>query len=106
MSEDLKPGVRHTVSTEDLEAVWNFLGDSIPLGPSSPDAPFNPLPLGSSLLFGFMRLRPREAGTGQGLSLPPLNTSDPHAFMATPQPIYRMQPMYATALHTGLFNER
>jgi hypothetical protein len=58
------------------------------------------------LLFSLGFLRPRGAGAdagAQGIVLPPLSV-DPNAFEATPAPIYRMQPLYATALHTGVFN--
>jgi len=36
MSEDLKPGVRHTVSVADLEALWNTLSDQVTLDSTSP----------------------------------------------------------------------
>lgn len=44
-----------------------------------------------------------QEGAPQGIVLPPFST-DPNAFLATPAPIYRMDPQYATALHTGLYN--
>ena len=101
MSEDLKPGVRHTVSVEDMQALWGYLSDHVPLDPSSPNAPFNPLPLSTSLLFGFTRLR-REA-TGQGINLPPL-PGDPNAVSVTPAPTYSMSLQYERALHPDLYN--
>ena len=105
MSEDLKPGVRHTISLDDLKALWARLSDSVVLNTnnsSTPGTPFDPLPLVPSLFFGFNRLRLR-GDVGQGIALPPLQ-NEPHTLVATPAPIFSMTSQNATALHTNIFN--
>jgi hypothetical protein len=71
-----------------------------------PNAPLPPtLPLGLPLLFGVGRLRLRGDGSEpQGIVLPPLSTDTKTTYVATPDPVYRMQPLDETAQHTGLDN--
>jgi hypothetical protein len=104
MGANLQPGVRHTIGTEVYEQIWSLAGDSGPFDPRAPLPPSLPLglPLGLPLLFGLGRMR-LQGAEPKGVSLPPLE-ADPNAFEATPTPIYRMQPMYETALHTGIYN--
>ena len=102
MSEDLKPGVRHTVSLDDLKALWARLSDSVSFNIDGPGTPFDPLPFVPSLFFGFNRLRLR-GDVGQGISLPPLQ-NEPHTLVAIPAPIFSMTSQNATALHTDIFN--
>jgi hypothetical protein len=103
MSESLQPGVRHTFSADDTRALLNALGDTSPADPNAPLPPT--LPLGMPLLFGLGRMRLRGAGSDpQGIVLPPLSTDTKTTYVATPAPVYRMQPLNETVLHTGLYN--